>query len=262
MAVRSGSGSTSSRWIANRAVLGEEPAASPSRGVRVLSVLVAILSVALIAAMLSWAPWRRAAAPASLLETRTEIVTPNTGDPMSFALSPDGRQIIFVAASESGPRLWLRSLSTTAAQPLAGTEGATSPFWSPDSRSVGFFAANALKRLDLGGGAPQTLAPIRVSRGGTWNADGVIVFGPNTVGPLMRISATGGDAVAATTLGPQQIAHQWPHALPNGRQFLFWVQGTADACGIYLGAFDGSAPVRLGPSDSAGLFMSAGAGLH
>ncbi len=93
-------------------------------------------------------------------ETRVDIVTPATDrSRSSFALSPDGRQIVFVASGDGASRLWLRSLATTTAQPLAGTEGATFPFWSPDSRSVGFFAEGALKRLDLGGGAPQTLAP-------------------------------------------------------------------------------------------------------
>ena len=88
-------------------------------------------------------------------ETRTEIVTPATDQPTSFALSPAGRQIVFVAAGDGASRLWLRSLATTDAQPLAGTEGATNPFWSPDGRSLGFFAGTALKRLDLGGGAPD-----------------------------------------------------------------------------------------------------------
>ena len=93
-------------------------------------------------------------------ETRLEIVTPATDRrPRPFALSPDGRQIVFVASGDGASRLWLRSLATTTAQPLAGTEGATYPFWAPDSRSIGFFAGGALKRLDLGGGAPQTLAP-------------------------------------------------------------------------------------------------------
>src|SRR5262249_28278708 len=92
-------------------------------------------------------------------ETRLDIVTSATGQPASFALSPDGQQIVFVASDDKASRLWLRSLSTTTVQPLAGTEGATYPFWSPDSRAVGFFAGGALKRLDLGEGVPQTLAP-------------------------------------------------------------------------------------------------------
>ena len=113
-----------------------------------------------------------------------------------------------MASGDGASRLWLRSLATTTAQPLAGTEGATSPFWAPDGRSIGFFAGGALKRLDLGGGAPQTLAPVITGRGGTWNADGVIVFAPSTTSPLMRVSATGGAAVAVTTLGPQQSGHR------------------------------------------------------
>ena len=157
-----------------------------------------------------------------------------------------------MASGDGASRLWLRSLATTTAQPLAGTEGATFPFWSPDSRSIGFFAGGALKRLDLGGGAPQTLAPAVSGRGGTWNADGVIVFAPSATSPLMRVSATGGAAVAVTTLGPQQTGHVAPHFLPDGRRFLFYVRGAPDTAGIYLGALDGSAPTRLTPADSAG----------
>ena len=126
------------------------------------------------------------------------------------------------------PRLWLRSLATTTAQPLAGTEGATYPFWSPDSRSIGFFAGSALKRLDLGGGAPQTLAPVTSGRGGTWNADGVIVFAPSHESPLMRVSATGGAAAAVTTLGPQQSAPPSRRTFcPTAARFLFFATGRA-----------------------------------
>lgn len=102
-----------------------------------------------------------------LPETRLDIVTSATTLPTDFALSPDGRQIAFVASDNDGvSKLWLRSLSTTTAQPLAGTEGATKPFWSPDSRSIGFFAGNALQRIDTAGGAPQTLAPASLPAGG------------------------------------------------------------------------------------------------
>src|SRR4029453_8759836 len=80
-------------------------------------------------------------------EMRTEIVTPDTTDPISFALSPDGRQIVFVASGDGPSGLWVRSLTSTNAQPLAGTEGAAYPFWAPDSRSIGFFSAGKLKRL-------------------------------------------------------------------------------------------------------------------
>ncbi len=101
-------------------------------------------------------------------ESRLDIVTPATDNPESFALSPDGRQIVFVAKGDGASRLWLRSLARATAQPLAGTEGARYPFWSPDSRSIGFFTAAALKRLDLAGGQPQTLAPSDGLEGGSW----------------------------------------------------------------------------------------------
>ena len=196
-------------------------------------------------------------------ETRLDIVTPATDDPTSFALSPDGRQIVFVASGDGVSRLWLRSLATTTAQPLAGTEGATFPFWSPDSRSIGFFAGAALKRLDVvsgGGGTPQTLAPATNGSGGTWSADGVIVFAPSRTTPLMRVSGTGGAAAAVTMLGPLQQGHIAPHFLPDGRRLLFLTIGPPDTAGIYLGALDGSAPTRLTPADNAGVYLSEGHG--
>jgi serine/threonine protein kinase/Tol biopolymer transport system component len=193
-----------------------------------------------------------------LPETRLDIVTPASDQPTMFALSPDGRQVVFVASGGGAPRLWLRSLATTTAQPLAATDGAAFPFWAPDSRSVGFFAGGALKRLDLGGGAPQTLAPKVVGQGGTWNADGVIVFAPTMNTPLMRVSATGGAAAAVTTLGPQQTGHFAPHFLPDGRRFLFNTLGAPDTEGIYLGRLDGGAPTRLTPADGAGAFLPTG----
>jgi hypothetical protein len=126
------------RWIAAAPrMAGGNTIESPLRGVRLQSLLVAALGVALVAALVVWAPWLPALMPP---ETRTEIVTPATADPTSFALSPDGRQMVFVASGDGPSRLWLRSLAAATAQPLSGTEGATSPFWAPDSRAIGFFA--------------------------------------------------------------------------------------------------------------------------
>ena len=190
-------------------------------------------------------------------ETRVEIVIPATDQPSDFALSPDGRQIVFVASGDGASRLWLRSLATTMPQPLAGTEGATFPFWAPDNRAIGFFTATALKRLDLGGGAPQTLAPAIRGSGGTWHASGVIVFAPGRAGPLMRVSASGGEVAAVTTIGPQQLNHRWPHALPDGYRFLFHAEGAPETTGIYLGTLDGSTPTRVTPADSAGVYLPA-----
>ena len=190
-------------------------------------------------------------------ETRVDIVTPATSDPISFALSPDGRQIVFVASGDGASHFWLRPLASTTAQPLAGTEGAAYPFWSPDSRSVGFFAGGALKRLDMGGGAPQTLTAASPGRGGTWNANGVILFAPNTTSPLFRIAASGGQAAAVTKLD-QQPSHRHPFFLPDGRQFLFYATGTADASGIYLGSLDSGDTKRLTAADTRGVYLSSG----
>jgi Tol biopolymer transport system component len=224
-------------------VVPHKPVVSPGR--RALPwLLVAGLCLVVVAGLLAWAPWRPVPVPPEL---RVDINTPVTDQPTSFALSPDGRQIVFVASDGGVPRLWIRSLAMTAAQPLAGTEGAKGPFWSPDSRSIAFFAGTTLKRLDLTGGAPQTLAPVVNGNGGAWNADGIIVFAPSLSTPLMRVSASGGAVTAVTALAPQQVGHLAPHFLPDGHRFLFSVRGASDASGIYLGALDGIAPTRLTP---------------
>ena len=121
---------------------------------------------------------------------------------------------------------------------------------------MGFFAGGTLKRLDVGsggGGTPQTLAPAPSGRGGTWNADGVILFAPN-VGPLVRVPASGGAPVAVTTLD-RQPSHRFPSFLPDGRHFLFYAQGTPDTSGIYLGTLDAPATHRLTASDFAGVYL-------
>jgi Tol biopolymer transport system component len=236
------------------------PTTSPASGARLAWLAFAAALLAIAALAIPAARYLRGTPPPAMSETRVDIVTPATTDPTSFALSPDGQQIVFVASSgDGGSRLWLRSLATTTAQPLAGTEGASSPFWAPDGRSLGFFAAGALKRLDLSGGVPQTLAPSLSGRGGTWNADGVILFSQNIGSPLMRVSATGGSVVAVTTL-TRETYHRWPSFLPDGRRFLFYTPGGPDTNGIYLGALDGSAPTRLTPADSAGVYLPSGPG--
>ncbi len=190
-------------------------------------------------------------------EMRVEITTPATDAPLQFALSPDGRSLVFVASGDSASRLWLRPLDRTEARPLAGTEGATAPFWSPDSRSIGFFAAAKLLRLDTAGGGPQVLANTSgTGLGGSWSADGMILFQQVFAGPLWRVAAAGGAPVAVTRLdSPRQVGHRHPQFLPDGRQFLFYAQGTPEAAGIYLGSLDGGAPTRLMAADSAGAFL-------
>jgi eukaryotic-like serine/threonine-protein kinase len=195
-----------------------------------------------------------------LRETRLDIVTPATNTPTDFALSPDGHQIVFVASDDSGTsQLWLRSLANTTAEPLAGTDRATNPFWSPDGRAIGFFADNLLKRIDPSGGVPQTLTATTGSpRLGSWGADNTLIFSLNSASTLLRIPATGGEPTAVTTLEPGQTAHRYPFFLPDGQQFLFYAIGTPETTGIYLGHLDGSAPVKLTAVDSAGIYHPDG----
>jgi serine/threonine protein kinase/Tol biopolymer transport system component len=186
--------------------------------------------------------------------THVDIVTPTTADDWSFALSADGRQLAFVANGEKGSQLWVRSFDEVSATPLAGTEGAVEPFWAPDGRSLGFFADRKLKRIDLiSGGVPVVLADAPLPRGGTWNADGTIVFAPLSVGPLMRVSAGGGGVRAVTRLVPGQGTHRWPQFLPDGHRVLFLNSlGPPEVHGIYVASIDDGTPRRVIPAEAAG----------
>ena len=142
------------------------------------------------------------------------------------AISPDGRMLAFVTASSGGTKLWVRPLNSLSARELPGTDAATFPFWSPDGRSLGFFAAGKLKRIEVAGGLPTVICDVGSGRGGTWNEEGVILFNSVNDGPLLRVSATGGTPVPFTTVDKAQgeNSHRWPQFLPGGRRFLYFVR--------------------------------------
>ena len=152
------------------------------------------------------------------------------------AISPDGRSVAFVAVTNGTPRLWIRALDSLTARELQDTDGARLPFWSPDSRAIGFFTSSDLRRIDVSGAAAAVLARALDPRGGTWNADGTIVFSPNAVGPLYQVSASGGTPAPLTTLSAGETSHRWPKFLPDGRTLLYFVQGTEP--GVYLTTLD------------------------
>src|SRR5436190_5328835 len=220
--------------------------------------LISTAVVVLVAAAAAAAAWRLrpvSAAP----EVRLELTTPPTRD-VSVAVSPDGRNIVFVITAPGQPQLWLRALDGLSPPPLPGTERATMPFWSPDSRSIGFFAGISLKRIDIDSGAVRTLSSSSaVAIGGTWNRDGVILFADNPGGPVLRIPAAGGEAVAETRLdSPQQRGHHFPQFLPDGRHFLFYVTGRAEASGVYVGELGGSETRRLFAADGPAAYAPSG----
>ena len=179
-----------------------------------------------------------------------------------FAISPDGLRLAFVASDPSGKALlWVRPLDSPNAQPLSGTEEALDPFWSPDSRFIGFFAGGKLKKIELSGGTVQTLCGASIPRGGSWSSTGVIVFGPSPNEPLYQVSVTGGPASPLTKLEPsrQEASHRWPHFLPDGRHFLYSVLGGPQSQGIYVTSLDGKENRRvLDISNSIAMYAAPG----
>jgi eukaryotic-like serine/threonine-protein kinase len=239
-----------------------QPAPAPASWARERIAWAAALAVMTLIAAVTVMRVRQGPGAAHLPELRLDIVTPPTDDPFSFALSPDGRRVVFLATYSGISRLWLRSLDAVTAEPLPGTDGARYPFWAPDSRSVAFFTNQALERIDLGASRPRVLAPVGSGRGGTWGADGIILFAPSG-GPLFRVSASGGEAVAVSKIDPPRVrSHRFPSFLPGTRTFLFYATGSDDASGIYLGALDSPDVRRLTAADSAGVFMPPGSLLY
>jgi serine/threonine protein kinase len=164
------------------------------------------------------------------------------------AISPDGRRLAFVVIGTEGtPVLAVRSMDSLENTILSGTDTANFPFWSPDGRSIGFFAGGKLKRVDASGGPVQTLADASGdARGGSWGPDGTIIFTPNVLTPVMKVASTGGAVTEVTRLEEKKLtSHRWPQFLPDGRRFLFYGRGPDMASeGIYAGSLD-SAEVKF-----------------
>jgi hypothetical protein len=182
-----------------------------------------------------------------------------TGDDSApIAISPDGLRVVFGA----GGKLWLRSLATGIAGPLAATEGARFPFWGPDSRSIGFFSDGKLKIMEASGGPVQTICDAPNPRGGAWGKSGVIAFVPDISTGLSRVAASGGTASPLTTLTDRKkhTTHRWPYFLPDGKHVLYLAANHAnprsEESGIYVVSLDGGAPQRLMSSYSSAQYAS------
>ncbi len=172
--------------------------------------------------------------PISLPENVSQIALPT--------ISPDGSQILFAGLEDAGEgSYWVRKMDSPVAKRLEGMGQGKQPFWSPDSRFIGFFADRKLKKIDSSGGPAISLADAPRGRGGTWNRQGTILFAPFGTGPIYRVLAGGGEATAITRLNQsrQERGHRNPLFLPDGRHFLYFVFAErAEDRGTYVGSLD------------------------
>ncbi|HEV2116196.1 MAG TPA: hypothetical protein VGR48_09250, partial [Terriglobales bacterium] len=186
------------------------------------------------------------------------VLAGNTSGPP--VVSPDGLRLAFVARNaEDKQMLWIQPLNSRVAQPMAGTNDATFPFWSADSRYVGFFAGGKLNKVEASGGPPQALCDATAGRGGTWNSSGTIVFAPTAISGLERVDAAGGTPVPLTTVDTKESSHRWPEFLPDGRHFLYFAHGAATADdGIYVTSLDSKERRLVLRNDSNALYAAPG----
>jgi len=247
------------KWLEERAEQSATPSTMASKARMREKLAWGIALVLFVAALLlAVVHFRSGASTAQAV--RASLLPPSGSSFVSynFAVSPDGNRLAFVAVGAEGKTtLWVRSLSKSSAQSFSGTEGAMYPFWSPDNQRVGFFAEAKLKTLNIEDGAVGVLCDAPVGRGGTWNRDGTIVFAPSIIGPLYRVSESGGVPAAVTRI-PQEGSgqgHRWPFFLPDGKHFLYFVDwsapGDRQSNGIYAGSTDASEP-KLVSSELAG----------
>ena len=177
---------------------------------------------------------------------RTSILPPEDASGFSFdpntggtAISPDGRLLAFVANVKGKSSLYIRALDSLAARALPGTEGAGRPFWSPDSRNIGFQADGKLKRIGVNEGAPRVICDLQLARGATWNADGVIVFSARPSNALNRVAASGGTPQPVTVVDETETFHYWPQFLPDGKHFLYLARARDLTKGaVYVASLD------------------------
>ena len=196
----------------------------------------------------TWILSSRLVSPPKATLSRLSVIPPNgttlSPDTANVAISPDGHTLAFVTDSTStqGTQLWLRSIDSTTARMLPGTDGALRPFWSPDSRYLAFFTQDKLKKIRVDGGRAEEIGDAKDGRGGTWSSKGVIVFAPSNAGPLMQVPSAGGTPRPVTTLDDArgETAHRFPLFLPDGDHFLYTVlPARAGAYDIIVGSISG-----------------------
>jgi len=202
-----------------------------------LPVAVAAAALAAAAVLMLWAPWRAAPVPASrkLLASIGADASLTTTLGASAILSPDGTTLAFVAQQTGQTRLFVRKLDQLQAAPLSGTEGAASPFFSPDGQWIAFFAGGKLKKVSTTGGAAVNLCDAEQGRSGTWTDDDTIIFSPTgqADAKLLRVPAAGGTPAIFGTFNAGATTQRWPRAIPGGKGLLYTEHSSR-------GSFDGA----------------------
>jgi hypothetical protein len=253
------------RWMTDSEA--DEPAKGLARFDKSWATGLAAVVLILIA-VAAFAGYRWAKSSEQPVSLHAEIPAPDkfvldtTGDAGGMpVLSPQGDKIAFVAHSGETKLLFVRSLNGDSAQPLAGTAGATHPFWSPDGHYIAFFAGGKLLKIAATGGPVATITDAPNTRGGSWSANDVIVFAPDFIGPLAKVSARGGTAEPATVIDrTKHTTHRWPWFLSDGRHFMYLATshtgGDPKQNGIYFGSVDSTESHLVLATDSAAQYAS------
>jgi Tol biopolymer transport system component len=257
------------RWIAEVGSQAGVPApvAPRRRGRERLAWGLALGAVTLaIAAAAGLFMTRGTRRPLELALARFAVIAPGGAtvvtDPSTAAISPDGRRLAFIAIDQAGTsRLWIRPLDSLSAESLSGTEGAFCPFWSADSRFLGFFAGGKLRKVPAAGGPPVTICDAPSGRGGSWSKEGVIVFAPEALGRLARVPADGGELVEVAK--PDSTRHEtglrFPCFLPDGKHFLYVsLPRKQHGFDVYVGSLDSREHRRIMAARGAPVYAGRG----
>lgn len=223
---------------------------------------IAVLAVAATSVAVVLYLSRKPAAPVLKFTVTQPEHTTYPGMP---AVSPDGRYLTFSAVGPEGKRLlWLQALDALNASVIPGTEGGSAPFWSPNSRFIGFFANKSLKKVRIAGGAPEPIgAAEAMPGGGTWNRDDVILFAPGLADGLYKVPATGGKPEPVVNVDPakQERSYLWPQFLPDGKHFIFYAYtDNSETSGVYAGSLDSTSTQRLVVSQTNAVYSAAANG--
>ena len=217
------------KWIAEG---GSQPTLAPTaavQGIRALMRRPLVLSLGtlllglLVASLGTWnlkpSPQQRVSRFTITLPAGQQLAGMDVGS--AVAVSPDGSYIAYVGRQGNSQQIYLRALDNLQANPIPGTEGAVSPFFSPDGKWVGFFAERMLKKVSVTGGAVLSISAADLPRGATWGSQGMIAFAPGINGVIHQVSEEGGSPQPLTRLGKGEISHRWPEFLPEGKAVIF-----------------------------------------